>query len=529
MEKLRAFFSRLKSSFLDLPGPQKILTLGSVLLLVGSLAYLAVTFNQVEYAPLYSELSEADLASVVEVLKEKKVPYKLTGTQAVAVPKDKIYETRLALAAEGLPRGSGVGFEIFDQQRLGSTEFVQRINYQRALQGELARTINQMTEVQESRVHLVLPEDALFAEDQKPPRAAVFLKLRPGAQLGQRQLQAIANLVASAVEGLETENVTIMSTDGKVFYKKDRSESPLEMSAHQLEVKRRVEEDLRNKVQNMLARVVGADKVVAQVSVDLDFSRVEIAEDIYDPDSAVVRSQQRSLETSQGKELTPRGNPDAPINIESRLLENQPGAEQKTFNRQKETVNYEINRINRQIVRSPGTVRKVSVAVVVDGPYRTEMSADGKPERVFVGRSPQELKTLEDLVKKAVGFDEGRGDQVSITNVAFASDPLQGLDSPAPENKYLALLRQHQKILFNLLLLLLVFLFVVRPFMKRFQQIGDGEPARGGRHPALPGGEEEDLLEAPKELPLREQVMDLVFENPTQAAQVIRAWIKEDA
>ncbi|SMC19224.1 flagellar M-ring protein FliF [Desulfacinum hydrothermale DSM 13146] len=529
MDKLRIFLSKLKTSFSDLPGPQKMLAVGSVLLLVGSLAYLAFTFNRVEYAPLYSDLSETDLASVVNVLKEKKIPYKLTGAHAVAVARDRLYETRLELAAEGLPRGSGVGFEIFDQQRLGSTEFVQRVNYQRALQGELARTINQMTEIQESRVHLVLPEESLFAEDQKKPRAAVLVKLRPGARLGQRQLQAIANLVSSAVEGLDTENVTIMSTDGKVYYKKDRNESPLEMSAYQLEVKKRMEEDLRHKVQNMLARVVGADKVVTQVSVDLDFSRVQIAEETYDPDSAAVRSQQKTLETSQGKAITARGNPDAPINLESRLLEKQPNGQSKTFNRQKETVNYELSRVTRQMVRSPGSVRKISVAVVVDGPYRTETSANGKTERVFVGRSPQELKTLEDLVKKAVGFDDGRGDQVTITNVAFAADPSMGQEAPAPENKYLAMLRRHQKILFNLLLLLLVFLFVVRPFMKRFQQIGQSEPSAEAPHPALPEGEEEELLEGPKEVRLKEQAVQLVLTNPSQASQVIRAWIKEDA
>ncbi len=529
MEKIRIFFERCKDSFLALPRPQKILALGSTFLLIGSLAYLAYTFNQVEYRPLYSELSEADLASVVQSLKEKKIPYKLTGSHAVSVPADKLYEIRLALAAEGLPRGSGVGFEIFDQQRLGSTEFVQRINYQRALQGELSRTINQMEEVQESRVHLVLPEESLFVEDQKPPRAAVFLKLRPGSKLGTRQLQAIANLVASAVEGLEPDNVTIMSTDGKIFYRKEKTDTPLEMTNYQLEVKNRLEENLRQKVQSMLARVVGADKVIAQVSVDLDFSRVEVAEDIYDPDSVVVRSQQRSIETSQGSGLNPRGNPDAPINIESRLLESSSAApKQKTFSRQKETVNYEINRINRQIIRSPGSIKKISVAVVVDGPYKTEKTKDGKIEHIFVGRSPQELKALEDLVKKAVGYDDGRGDQVTVSNIAFAADHSAEALTPKPENKYLALFRQYQRVVFNVLLLILVFLFVVRPFMKRFQQIGQ-EPAEQEAPPALPEGAEEELLEGPKELPLRDQVIALVEENPSQAAQVIRAWMTEEA
>lgn len=525
MEKLKLLFSKARESFGQLSLPQKILSIGSALLLAGSLTYLAYVFNRVDYAPLLSDLSEAELAAVVNVLKEKKIPYKLTGSHAVAVPKEKLYETRLVLASEGLPKGSGVGFEIFDQQRLGSTEFVQQINYQRALQGELGRTISQLEEVQECRVHLTLPQESLFVEDQKPPRASVFLKLKPGAKLGPKQLQAVAHLVSSAVKGLDPENVTIMSTDGKVFFKKEGTAEAQEMSPAQWELKNRLEEDLRSKVEGMLARVVGMDKVVAQVSVDLDLSRIQIAEDIYDPDSAVVRSQQRTLENSQGTAPQPRGNPDAPINIEGKVLEAE-DKQQKSTNRQKETINYEINRVNRQIVRSPGTIKKLSVAVIVDGPYQVQATQNGAEEKVFVGRSPQELKTLEELVKKAVGFDDGRGDQVTVSNVAFAAEH-EGIAGPVTENKYVALLRRHQQLLFNVLLTLLVFLFVVRPFMKRFQKMGE-EAESSHAPPALPQGAAEELLEGPTVLPLRDRVMALVQENPVQAAQIIRSWMREE-
>lgn len=526
MDKLRLIFSKARDSFAHLSLPQKILSIGSTLLLAGSLAYLVYSFNRVDYAPLLSDLSEADLAAVVNVLKEKKIPYKLTGSHAVSVPKEKLYETRLVLASEGLPKGSGVGFEIFDQQRLGSTEFVQQINYQRALQGELGRTISQMEEVQECRVHLTLPEETLFVEDRKPPRASVFLKLKPGAKLGSKQLQAVAHLVSSAVKGLDPENVTITSTDGKVFYKKEGNGDGQEMSPAQWEIKNRLEEELRSKVEGMLARVVGMDKVVAQVSVELDFSRIQIAEDVYDPDSAVVRSQQRTLENSQGASPQARGNPDAPINIEGKVLESEE-KQQKSFNRQKETVNYEINRVNRQIVRSPGTIKKLSVAVIVDGPYQTQAGQNGAAEKVFVGRSPQELKTLEELVKKAVGFDDGRGDQVTVSNVAFAAEDVQ-TGPLAGENKYVALLRKHQQLLLNVLLTVLVFAFVVRPFMKRFQKMGE-HAAAPQLPPALPEGASEDLLEGPHALPLRDRVIALVEENPMQAAHIIRAWMREEA
>ncbi len=525
MDKLRLLFTKARESFASLSLPQKILSIGSVVLLAASLFYLAYSINRVDYVPLLSDLSETDLASVVNVLKEKKIPYQLTGSHAVSVPKEKLYETRLLLASEGLPKGSGIGFEIFDQQRLGSTEFVQQINYQRALQGELGRTIAQMEEVQECRVHLTLPEEALFKEDQKPPRASVFLKLKPGSKLGTKQLHAVAHLVSSAVKGLDPENVTIMSTDGKVFFRKEGSGDDQQMNPAQLEIKNRLEEDLRSKVEGMLARVVGADKVTAQVSVELDFSRIQVAEDIYDPDSAVVRSQQRTLENSQGTAPQARGNPDAPINIEGKALEEE-SKQQKSFNRQKETVNYEINRVSRQILRAPGTLKRVSVAVIVDGPYQMQPGQNGVSERVFVGRTPQEMKSLEDLVKKAVGFDEARGDQVTVSNVAFAADPLDVAQLPM-ENRYLALLKKHQQLLFNVLLTVLVFVFVVRPFMKRFQKMG--EQTTAAQLPAaLPEGATEELLESPQALSLRDQVISLVQENPVQAAQVIRAWMREE-
>ncbi|MGQ9749921.1 flagellar basal-body MS-ring/collar protein FliF [Desulfosoma sp.] len=526
MEKLRLLFTQARRSFTSLSLPQKILSIGSIVLLAGSLGYLVYAVNRVEYAPLLSDLSETELASIVDVLRKKKIPYKLSGSHAVSVPKEKLYETRLVLASEGLPRGSGMGFEIFDQQRLGSTEFVQQINYQRALQGELARTIAQMEEVQECRVHLTLSEETLFKEDQKPARASVFLKLKPGSKLGAKQLQAVAHLVSSAVKGLDPENVTIMSTDGKVFYRKEGSADDQSMSPTQLEIKNRLEEDLRSKVEGMLARVVGADKVTAQVSVELDFSRLQIAEDIYDPDSAVVRSQQKTLENSQGAAPQARGNPDAPINIEGNVLQAEE-KQSKIFNRQKETVNYEINRVSRQILRVPGTIKKLSVAVIVDGPYQTQPGQNGSAERVFVGRSPQEVKTLEDLVKKAVGFDEARGDQVTVSNVAFAAEE-QNVGAVSVDNKYVALLKKHQQLLFNVLLTLLVFLFVVRPFMKRFQKMGE-EGAGAQTSPALPEGAAEELIEGPRVLPLRDQVVALVQENPMQAAQVIRAWMREEA
>ncbi len=182
--------------------PQKISYGGGILIFAGALAFLVYVNNRTDYSPLYSGLSQSDMGEIAQALKAKKIPYHISDG-SIEVAREQVYETRLSLASEGIPKGSGMGFEIFDQQKLGSTEFVQKINYQRALQGELARTINGMSEVLESRVHLVLPEDSLFKEDVKPPSAAVVLKLRPGARMGEKELQGIAHLVAATVRGLD--------------------------------------------------------------------------------------------------------------------------------------------------------------------------------------------------------------------------------------------------------------------------------------------------------------------------------------
>lgn len=537
MNKILDFVNNLKKVFIALPASQRILYGGLLLVLLGSLAFVAYNINKTDYTPLYSGLSEEDLSGVAAALQAKKIPYQISAT-SISVPADSLYETRMALAQEGLPKGSGVGFEIFDEQKLGSTEFVQKINYQRALQGELARTINRLNEVQESRVHIVLPTESVFVEDQKPPSAAVVLKLKPGAKLEQQQIQGIVNLVASAVQGLQEDKVTIMTTDGQVLSKNNPSSSPMQMTNMQMQYQEGMEESLRRKVQSLLEGVVGMGRVMTRVAVNLDFSQVHTTEDTYDPDSAVVRSQQRSVENSQGSELSSKGNPDVPINTESQLMQsesasNQPGR-QKTSNRQRETVNYEINHVNRQIIQSVGTVRKLSVAVVLDGPYETKTDDQGKTETVFTGYSSDQMKSFEEIVKKAVGYDEGRGDQITISNVSFAADYTGGQFVEA-ENRWIRMLRENYKIILNLVLIALAFFFVIRPFMRKIQQTALQLPAPAESSPmALPSGSEadglldEDLIAADRPS-LRKQVGALVRRDPERATEILRSMLREEA
>ncbi|MGV8074033.1 MAG: flagellar basal-body MS-ring/collar protein FliF [Syntrophobacteraceae bacterium] len=546
MKALLNLFEGIKVRFLAMSAPQKIFYAGTVAVLIGSLIFLVYTVNKVEYSPLNSRLSEEDLAVVVETLKSKKISYQLSGGNGIMVPKDQLPEVRLALASAGVLKGSGVGFEIFDQQKLGSTEFVQRINYQRALQGELSRTINRMDEVQESRVHLVLPTESLFIEDKKPTSAAVVLKLRPGARIEPNRVQGIVNLVCSAVQGLQDDKVSILSTDGQVLFKKGASDSPLQLSGLQMQFRNNLEEDLSRKVQSLLDQVVGVNKAKTRVTVDLDFNQMQITEDIYDPDSAVIRSQQRSIENSQGGEIGAKGNPDVPLNVESQLMQTpppqpQPGqpvqqaqqGREKTANRQRETVNYEINRVSRQTTHAPGNVKKLSVAVLVDGPYEMKPDKDGKPVSVFVGRTAEQLKSLEDIVKKAVGYNEGRGDQINVSNIPFATETAES-EFVKAENQWVKLLKENQRLILNLVLAILAFMFVIRPFMRKFQKLAD-MPAQLPGHStgALPPGEE-DYLELMPPQPegqpsLRKQTMVLVRRKPEHAAEVIRSMLREES
>ncbi len=536
MDSFLKAFQKVGSAFRTLPVSQKILYSGSLFILLASLGYLLYAANSREYAALYSGLSDEDLGLVVEKLKAQKIPYEITGQNRISVPKEKLYDARLSLATEGIPKGAGMGFEIFDVQKLGSTDFVQKVNYQRALQGELARTVNKIDLVEESRVHLVLPEESLFKEDQQPPSAAVVLKLRTGARLTPAQVQGIVNLVAGAVPGLQEDKITVLSTDGQVIFKKNAPDGSF-LSDQQTEFKRLMEEDYRRKVQSMLEQLLGANRVITRISLNLDFNRAQVTEDTYDPDSAVVRSQQRSIENSQDRELNPRGNPDRPVNLEGRLTDTlpvdtqQPGGA-KGYNRQRETVNYEINRVSRQIVQAPGSVRKLSVAVIVDGPYEIKADEDGKMKPFFVGRSVDEMKTLEDLVKKAVGYDEARGDQISVSNVPFVTD-YNSPEGVSRENRWLQLLQEYQRILLNLLLIALVFFFVVRPFMKKLQNFEVRELSAGESAPALPGAEGgANLLgyqEPPGEVSLKKKAIALVNQDPKRASEVVRSWLREEA
>ena len=297
-EFLKQFMTQVQANFKVLPLAKKVAVTSIASATLMGIVLLIVWTNRIDYQPLYFNLSMEDAGMVVEELKDQKVPFRLSANgRTVMVPSDRVYDLRLDMASRGVPSGGGVGFEIFDRTDLGTTEFVQKLNYQRALQGELARTINQFAEVEQSRVHITLPEKTIFLEDEQQPTASVVVKLRRRGALKEKHVQGIVHLVAGSVEGLNPENITVVDVDGNVLSAGASDDSKLVgLTGNQQEFQREVEEDLEKRVQTMLEKVVGVGKAIVRVSASLDFKQEEKTEEIFDPDSAVIRSEQRTDE-----------------------------------------------------------------------------------------------------------------------------------------------------------------------------------------------------------------------------------------
>lgn len=537
----------MKQAVGEMPMGRRLTFAGLAALVIAGFVALMLWVNQPDYQVLYSGLAQRDAASVVAKLKELKVAYQLdAGGQIIRVPGDKVYETRLALAEEGLPRGAGIGFEVFNEVKIGSTEFVQKINYQRALQGELARTISEFREVEEARVHIVMPRDSLFVEQEKKPSASVVLRLAGNHALSKSQIQGVVYLVASAVPDLTPEGVTVVDTSGHLLYRKeaDTPGFPGAQTASQLEYQHSVENAFRGKVQSMLEQVLGPGRAVVRVSANLDFTRTTTTQQLFDPDQVAVRSETRSSDDSKNGSAQPVGSPDQRFSLASRnATPNQNASGQSTNKRENETTNYEISSTRRQTASAIGGLKKLSVAVVVDGTYKEATGAEGKVTRTFTPRTQEQMRQLGDIVRRAVGYDEKRGDQISLVNVPFALPSQIGTVGAADWQDYLS---KYGRAALNLVLVVLFFFMVVRPLMRRIMAsrpasapeaipaAAGGAPRPAGPGEALgPAAEDEVIPEleaaaaAPRKMTARDMILALAQQDPERTTAVLRAWIHE--
>jgi flagellar M-ring protein FliF len=407
----------------------------------------------------------------------------------------------------------------------GTTEFVQRLKYQQAIQGELARTIMDFDSVSQVRVHIVNANESLFVEPEKRSTASVVLRLHPGRSLDRLQLQGIIHLVACAVEGLHPDSVTVVDMEGGLLSKGGEPEGAGSLSGTQFEYRKKIEQSLENRIRTMLEPVVGSNKVVARVSAEVDFRQINISEERFDPDSAVVRSEQNQKESATNGGGLPSGSPD--LKYEIYQTQGESGSGSKSFEKENAVINYEINRIHKQTVGSVGDVKRLSAAVVIDGPYMDEKDAAGNPVKKFVPRNRRELKGFEDIVKRAMGFDEGRGDQVTVSNISFAIQPEEIAPFHGSPSPWLDALKKGAKPAFNGLLVLLFFFLAVRPFRKWLNQA----KAYTAQQAALPAGAEVPRLgEVSDEASGRihkEQIVDVTKADPERIAEIIRGWIRE--
>jgi flagellar M-ring protein FliF len=466
---------------------------GGLALFLATAAFVFFLFanNKTSYEVLYSDLSPEDAGAITAELKKNNQPYRLAaGGSAIETPLGQAQEIRLDLAMKGLPAKSGVGFEIFDDQKLGVTDLQQKINLQRAVTGELERTMTRFPEILDARVHLTVPKETLFIEDQKVPTASVVLTLKRGATLEKNKLMGLVHLLTSAVDGLTPENVSIIDAEGGLLWSSDSLKQGF-LSDDQLKQKRAYERELANRVNAMLEKVLGPYKATTQVNCELDLKQVVTSEDIYDPERTAVRSEQRIQERSTGPGRANAGIPNATYELGTANRQNaNQGGNQEVYSRTEETSNYEITNIKRKTVSSLGDLKKVTVAVLVDGVFT--LAENG--ERVFTPLPEEKLEQLRAAIRNIIGYDEARGDSVSVSSLEFYREETVNVWALF----VLDLLREFGRPFINLLLIILFFFFVIRPILnwlkKEVEPVGSGAeqavlpdyPLAGGPGESLP-------------------------------------------
>ena len=500
------------------------------------------------YEVLYANLTQKDASEVVTELRKQNAEYRLTENGdkvTVLVPSEKVYDSRLAMAAQGLPKGGGVGFELFDQTKFGMTDFTQKVNYRRAQEGELQRTIRSIGEVEDARVHIVQPEPELFTTQEKPTTASVLLTLKPESQLKREQVRGIVNLVASAVENLKPENVQVVDAHGNMLSafiaEEAKDNNPddggtvltqqAKLTMHQLEVQRNFEKDVERKVTQMLAKVLGTTRTAVSVSAELNFDKTETESEVFEPvvdGQGIVRSSQTKKEQYVGDTGSPvtavGGVPGTDSNIPGYQAVNGGNSQ---FSREEATTNFEVNRTVKRSQMAPGAPKRVSVSVFVDG------------------LQPQQVTSIKTAVVAAAGLDLNRGDQVAVENMPFDNTAaLASLKESQMQNRdafYLTALKLG--VLLLVAIGILLFLRSILKPKKTREYIQTPEDIEiPEEKPIVP--QVEDLItpemtaeelarmeaarEAKKREAMRKEVFDLANRNPENVAKIIKKWLSEE-
>ena len=536
----------------------QLVTLGATfVLVVGLVAGSAMWLTQPNYALLLADMDAETTAQVVSRLKAMKVPYKLDeGGGGVRVPASRVDELRLELTSQGPPASGRIGFEIFDRTAFGATEFQEKVNFRRALEGEIARTVATLSEVAGARVHIAMGKESVFGEP-RPTTASVILRLRTDRPLAASTVNGIANLVAAGVEGLRPESVVIVDTFGRPLAKPRPDEGDGVGSA-QLERQQRLERELAARVTSMLEPVVGAERVRVNVALMLNPETKEQTQEIYDPNTPALRSRQTSSDATASGQMAAVGVAPgvAPGTAGARAnmpppapAAGQPAVQTQTTTgpsaqRMTETVNNEISRTTTRTIQPPGEISRLSVAVIIDDDHVVK-TTDGVSTVTRVPRAAEQLKKIEESVSAAVGLNAERGDRLTVQNIAFEEQALEEVAAPTILQRFQPQLWEGARIGAVLIIAALAFLFFVRPVTRRLAApalqaavvVSAGDAGQRVRTVAEMQHEIEAQLDAAAALQagenlrlpvLTRRVAEASQKEPEHVAKVLRSWMAEE-
>ncbi len=558
----KALFSQLVSLYSKLTSSQKIVIGGAVATIVAFLIFLVVYTSQKSaqdnYKVLFESLSSEDAAKVIDKLEKDGVPYRIVKDNVIEVPQDVVYKERIAIASLGIPKESGVGFELFDKQEFGATSFDQNVKYLRALEGELARTIDALSPVDRSNVNLAIPKESLFVSKEVAPSASVMVQLNPGRMLTHKQIRGIKNLVAASVAKLTPENVTLINSDGETLGDEDEMIAMSELSAMQQKYKSLEEKKREQKIVNVLAPFIGGkDRVVAKVTIEFDFSQKSSTSEVYDPDS-VVRSEQSLEEKREGSSPAPAGGVPGVVSNIGPVQGLESAQSQDKYTKNSTTTNYEISKTVSTTKGEFSKIKRITAAVVVDGKYRNTKDAEGNDLDVleYVALDESQLDAITSLVKQSIGVDEQRGDQVSVRNFQFerSKSMLQGEDTASKisgfVNSYIEPFLPLLQYLLVAIILFIAYKKIILPFAEKMLEVTKEDDVLEKPVLDFEDEEEEDLVEKAQQMRkkveeqlgmnenynedelkhdvLIEKIKNIAEDKPEELASIFHALIQEE-
>ena len=558
----KVLFSQLVVLYDKLTKQQKIIIAAAVIGIIAFLIFLVVyTSTKSEksnYEVLFDSLSSKDAAKVVAQLEKDQTPYKLEADNVIKVPKNVLYKERINIASLGIPKDGGVGFELFDKQEFGATSFDQKIKHLRALEGELSRTINGLSPIERATVSLALPKETLFVSKQVAPTASVMVEIKENRALSTKQIRGIKNLVAAAVPMLTPANVMLVSSDGNTLGDEDETVQMSELSVVQQRYKLKEEKKLQNKIVSVISPFVGGpDKVVAQVTIEFDFSVKKSTSESYDPEN-VVRSEQVSEEKRTG--ATPEQVGGVPGTV-SNIGPVKGLASNKTtqkYEKNTGTTNYEVGKTVSTTKSQFARIKRITAAVIIDGKYKNKLDDKGEPtsDVEYVPLSDTEISALKSLVSRSIGIDEKRGDQISVQNLQFDRSKTEPpLDSVTKSkifiNTYLAPFSELFKYIFVLILLLILYKKVISPFADKMLEVSREEDELQAPTLDIEDDDDEDLVEKVQQMRKKvedqlgvgenfnedglkyevilDKVRDMAEDAPEDIAALLQALLSEEA